>query len=770
MTAPFSASNDDVEVLAGPQSAYIPRDTRNGNIRVSVRLCPMPEDAGGPAGNVGGDLYAGAWSIKNVGKMESLIQTGCTRKVEGRTVFHFDQVFDEKTQTPLVYQSIARHMVPAVLKGKHATIFAYGQTGSGKTFTMQGGNKIESGQAGVIQLVTADLFRFMRKDETSNREYEVKVSYFEIYNEKIRDLLAEDVESTSSDSTSPSAKRNDRINVRTNARGEIVVNVEQKKVNNTDEAMMMLVQGNAHRTVAATDMNAHSSRSHSIFRLTVESRRVDEQQPTDNKDRGILRVSDFNLVDLAGSESLKTTRTTGIRHREGATINQSLLALTTVIQALSQPIKKKTQHINFRDSKLTRILQPHLSGNAELAILCCASRSNNLIEETRSTLKFASRAKLVQTTPKINEVMNDDAIIRKLRNELYKVRKQLEFSEKKIQKELAQGPIIIDSAFNVQKATDTSENEALAPTSRFQSDTVDSVLVSNAVQRCQSERLDSFDPKFLNSSQDSTANLTSECDQPNEKRNSLPSIQKLTEESQLKVESHDSPASTENDSDDGLGANCSDVSLNICSQVSNPETIRGIHGEDHRAKSIFRYQDSEAFSPNGRSVSNLSWDAMASSIKSLAQTGQLVRAIQSINDTRHFIPDEITIIESMMTTGNNKCLTDCLKDSEARIEFLEKKLELSDILIEASVRDLHRARHCIRDLVQRNVEMNIKLRKKGKEDMKKNYEKGEIMVEQYWILKVSLYGSVFFFLSGSQEYFLATVFFVWLALEMNVTA
>jgi len=767
MTGPFSASNDDVEVLACPQSAYIPRDTRNGNISVSVRLCPMPEGAGGPGEN----LDAGAWSIENVGgEMESLIQTGCIRKVEGRTVFHFDQVFDEKTHTPLVYQSIARPMVPAVLNGKHATIFAYGQTGSGKTFTMQGGNKIKSGQAGVIQLVAADLFRFMRKDETSNREYEVKVSYFEIYNEKIRDLLAEDVESTSSDSTSPSAKRNDRIYVRTNARGEIVVNVEQKKVNNTDEAMMMLVQGNARRTVAATDMNAHSSRSHSIFRLTVESRRVDEQHSKDNKDRGILRVSDFNLVDLAGSESLKTTRTTGIRQREGATINQSLLALTTVIQALSQPIKKKTQHINFRDSKLTRILQPHLSGNAKLAILCCASRSNNLTEETRSTLKFASRAKLVQTKPKINEVMDDDAIIRKLKNELYKVRKQLEFSEKKTQKELAEGPIIIDSAFNVQKATDTSENEALAPTSRSKLDTVDSVVVSNAVQRCKSESLDSFDPKFLNSSQDSTANSSSECDRPNEKRNSLPSMQKLIGGSQLKVESHDLPESTESDSSDGPGANCSDVSLNICSQVSNPETIRGIHGEDYRGKSIFRYQDSEAFSPNGRSVSNLSWDAMASSIKSLDQTGQPVRAIQSINDTRHFIPDEITIIESMMTTGNNKCLTDCLKDSEARIEFLEEKLELSDILIEASVRDLHRARHCIRDLVQRNVEMSIKLRKKGKEDTKKNYEKGEIMVEQYWILKLSLYSSVFFFLSGSQEYFLATAFFVWLALEMNVTA
>jgi hypothetical protein len=284
-----------------------------------VRLCPIWEDAKGPRKKRGGNRdNIRAWSTEKNGTMVSLTQKGCAREVEGRTVFHFDQVFNEDAQTPLVYQSIARPMMPAVLNGKHATIFAYGQTGSGKTFTMQGGDKIESGsgQAGIIQLVAADLFRLMRKDEVSSKkEFEVKVSYFEIYNEKIRDLLADDAESTSSDSNSfsTSPNRNDELTIRTNGNGEVVVNVEQKKVNNADEALAVLVQGNAHRTVAATKMNAHSSRSHSVFRLTVKSRSADDES---------FRVSDFNLVDLAGSESLKSTKNTGIRQREGATINK----------------------------------------------------------------------------------------------------------------------------------------------------------------------------------------------------------------------------------------------------------------------------------------------------------------------------------------------------------------------------------------------------------------------------------------------------------------
>lgn len=287
---------------------------------VAVRLCPIWEDDKGSRKILGGnrDNNIRAWSTEKDGTMVALTQKGCTREVEGRTTFHFDHVFDEEAHTPLVYESIARPMVPAVLNGKHATIFAYGQTGSGKTFTMQGGDKVESesDQAGIIQLVAADLFRFMRKDEVSSKkEFEVNVSYFEIYNEKIRDLLADDEESTSSNSNafSTSSNRSDDLTIRTNANGEVIVNVEQKEVNNTEEALAVLVQGNAHRTVAATKMNAHSSRSHSVFRLTVKSRSVDDVS---------FRVSDFNLVDLAGSESLKSTKSTGIRQREGATINK----------------------------------------------------------------------------------------------------------------------------------------------------------------------------------------------------------------------------------------------------------------------------------------------------------------------------------------------------------------------------------------------------------------------------------------------------------------
>jgi centromeric protein E len=268
-----------------------------------------------------------AWNIEKTGAMTTLIQKGSVRKAEGRTVFHFDQAFDEDVQTPIVYKSIARPMVKSVLNGKHATIFAYGQTGSGKTFTMQGdGQKV-----GIIQLVTSDLFRYMRKGEAKKREFGIKVSYFEIYNEKIRDLLSDDiVGNTSSSSSSPVINRKNRekeIKIRTNEHGEIVVNVIQKKVSNVDEAIELLIEGKSHRTVAATDMNEYSSRSHTVFRITVESRSRDimneqQQLPVESQGQEIVRISDFNLVDLAGSESLKSTNNTGTRQREGATINK----------------------------------------------------------------------------------------------------------------------------------------------------------------------------------------------------------------------------------------------------------------------------------------------------------------------------------------------------------------------------------------------------------------------------------------------------------------
>jgi centromeric protein E len=194
---------------------------------------------------------------------------------------------------------------------------------------MQGDGKAQSGQAGILQLVASDLFRFMRQGEASKREFVVKVSYFEIYNEKIRDLLSGHVRSPTLDETpekkrlnTPSCSLNpdDPITIRTNGDGEIVVNVVQNEVSNVDEVLELLVHGNSQRVVAVTDMNTHSSRSHAVFRLSVESRDMDDSMNL--AEQGVVRVSDFNLVDLAGSESLKQTNNSGARQREGASINK----------------------------------------------------------------------------------------------------------------------------------------------------------------------------------------------------------------------------------------------------------------------------------------------------------------------------------------------------------------------------------------------------------------------------------------------------------------
>jgi centromeric protein E len=207
------------------------------------------------------------------------------------------------------------------LAGKHATIFAYGQTGSGKSFTMQGEGK-RSGQAGIIQLVASDIFRFMRQGGSTSRNFVVKVSYIEIYNESIRDLLSEDAGSTMSHgTTSQRPSHLEKVNLRATASGEMILSCIQNEVTTVDQVLEYLIAGNSQRMVAKTDMNKHSSRSHALFRLTVESRSK-EEPADDGSVEEILRVSDFNLVDLAGSESVKMSNTAGIRLREGAKINQ----------------------------------------------------------------------------------------------------------------------------------------------------------------------------------------------------------------------------------------------------------------------------------------------------------------------------------------------------------------------------------------------------------------------------------------------------------------
>ncbi len=203
-----------------------------------------------------------------------------------------------------------------------------------KTYTMQGDGKAQSGQAGIVQLVVSDLFRFSRMGAQSSREFIIKVSYVEVYNERIRDLLADDAGDNASQGTpqaTPVLVNVPDIQIRTGATGEVTMNCITKQVHTVEDVLELLIFGNSNRVVAKTDMNNHSSRSHAIFRLTVQSAEKGLGMGAD-----VVRIADFNLVDLAGSESAKLSSASGKRQKEGAKINQRFVPY---------PVRSKMQNL-----------------------------------------------------------------------------------------------------------------------------------------------------------------------------------------------------------------------------------------------------------------------------------------------------------------------------------------------------------------------------------------------------------------------------------------
>lgn len=271
-----------------------------------------------------------------------------------------------------------------------------GQTSSGKTHTMIG----TPSNPGIIGIAAEEVFKLISMNQ--DRNFLLRVSFVEIYNENIRDLLAEDA--------------NSYVSIREDPRKGPFCDAVEKGISDLDSIAHYLKIGFSRRTVEATNMNEASSRSHTIFKLVVESK----ERPRDDEetDEAVL-VASLNLVDLAGSESVRHSGTTGQRAKEGGKINQSLLSLSRVIHALSQQSKT---HVPYRDSKLTQLLQPSLSGNAKMCVVCCITPSDRYVEETRSTLQFASRAKLVTTCATVNEVLDDAAILRRLQRELHELR------------------------------------------------------------------------------------------------------------------------------------------------------------------------------------------------------------------------------------------------------------------------------------------------------------------------------------------------------------
>ncbi|XP_041097698.1 kinesin heavy chain isoform X2 [Polyodon spathula] len=286
----------------------------------------------------------------------------------------FDKVFPTNTTQEQVYNTCAKQIVKDVLGGYNGTIFAYGQTSSGKTHTMEG--KLHDGQhMGIIPRIAQDIFNHIfAMDE--NLEFHIKVSYFEIYMDKIRDLL--DVTKTNL------AVHEDKNRV------PYVKGCTERFVSSPDEVMDVIDEGKANRHVAVTNMNEHSSRSHSIFLINIKQEHVETEQKLSGK---------LYLVDLAGSEKVSKTGAEGSVLDEAKNINKSLSSLGNVISALAEGTKT---HVPYRDSKMTRILQDSLGGNCRTTMFICCSPSSYNEAETKSTLMFGQRAKTIRNTACLN--------------------------------------------------------------------------------------------------------------------------------------------------------------------------------------------------------------------------------------------------------------------------------------------------------------------------------------------------------------------------------
>lgn len=293
------------------------------------------------------------------------------KRVKDQT-FAFDRVFDDNTSQGDVYESTTKNLLDSVLDGYNATVFAYGATGCGKTHTITG----TAQQPGIIFLTMQELFERIA-DRNDEKVTEVSLSYLEIYNETIRDLLV------------PGGSKAGLMLREDANRTVSVAGLSSHRPQSVEEVMDMIMKGNEYRTVSPTDANATSSRSHAVLQINVsqKDRNADINEPH--------TMATLSVIDLAGSERASATKNRGERLMEGANINKSLLALGGCINALCDP--RKRNHVPYRNSKLTRLLKFSLGGNCKTVMIVCVSPSSNHFDETQNTLRYANRAKNIQT-------------------------------------------------------------------------------------------------------------------------------------------------------------------------------------------------------------------------------------------------------------------------------------------------------------------------------------------------------------------------------------
>uniref|UniRef100_A0A8D0N2M6 Kinesin-like protein n=1 Tax=Sus scrofa TaxID=9823 RepID=A0A8D0N2M6_PIG len=311
------------------------------------------------------------------------INRDITKRQNKDIKFVFDAVFNETSTQLEVFEHTTKPIIRSFLNGYNCTVLAYGATGAGKTHTMLG----SAAEPGVMYLTMLDLYKSM--DEIKEEKVcSTAVSYLEVYNEQIRDLLV---------NSGPLAVREDA------QKGVVVQGLTLHQPKSSEEILQLLDNGNRNRTQHPTDMNATSSRSHAVFQIYLR-----QQDKTASINQNV-RIAKMSLIDLAGSERASSTSAKGTRFIEGTNINRSLLALGNVINALADT-KRKNQHIPYRNSKLTRLLKDSLGGNCQTIMIAAVSPSSLFYDDTYNTLKYANRAKDIKSSLKSNVLNLDNHI------------------------------------------------------------------------------------------------------------------------------------------------------------------------------------------------------------------------------------------------------------------------------------------------------------------------------------------------------------------------
>jgi len=390
-------------------------ETNRNNIRVVCRFRPQNSR----------EIREGGVPIINYD------DNGDSCRMEGKEFqgnFTFDKIFAPETQQKFFFDESIKPIVDDVIGGYNGTVFAYGQTGSGKTHTMMGDMDNEEFK-GLIPRIVEQIFHSIISSP-STMEYTVKVSYMEIYMEKIRDLLN---------------PQNDNLPIHEEKnRGVYVKGLLEVYVSSVQEVYEVMKRGGNSRIVAYTNMNAESSRSHSIFVITVNQKNLND---------GSVKSGKLSLVDLAGSEKVGKTGASGQTLEEAKKINKSLSALGMVINALTDG---KSTHIPYRDSKLTRILQESLGGNSRTTLIINCSPSSFNEAETLSTLRFGMRAKSIKNKARVNAELSPaelKALLKKAKNEAVSFQQYIAALEGEVGVWRAGGTVPKEKWASVDKAT-----------------------------------------------------------------------------------------------------------------------------------------------------------------------------------------------------------------------------------------------------------------------------------------------------------------------------